>query len=62
MLRFSIIRYWDLIKFPYFPDTTEIGYRGWKKAQRQGDFIDNSKVIYGNKWQPYFGTLILDPT
>jgi hypothetical protein len=41
MLSFSI-SYWDLIKFAYFVDTTERGDRGWKQAQRQGDFTDNS--------------------
>jgi hypothetical protein len=38
MLSFSI-SYRDLIKFPYFADTTERGDRGWKT----GDFMDNSK-------------------
>jgi len=28
---------WDLIKCPYFVDTTERGERGWKRAQRQGE-------------------------
>jgi hypothetical protein len=37
----SSISYWDLIKFPYFVDITESGDRGWKHAQRQGDFMDN---------------------
>jgi hypothetical protein len=36
VLRFSI-PYWDLIKFPYFTDTTKRGVRGWKEAQRQGE-------------------------
>jgi hypothetical protein len=36
MLSFSI-SYWDLIKFPYFVDTTEGGDRGWKQAQREGE-------------------------
>jgi hypothetical protein len=31
------ISYWDLIKCPYFDDTTERAYRGWKQAQRQGE-------------------------
>jgi len=31
------IWYWDLIKFPYFMDTTKRGVRGWKEAQRQGE-------------------------
>ncbi len=39
----SSISYWDLIKFPYFADITKSGDRGWKHAQRQGDFMDNSK-------------------
>ncbi len=41
MLSFSI-SYWELIKFPCFADTTERGDRGWKQAQSQGDFMDNS--------------------
>jgi len=36
VLSFSI-SYWDLIKFPYFTDTTERGVRGWKEAQRRGE-------------------------
>jgi hypothetical protein len=44
MLSFSI-SYWDLIKFPCFPDSTERGHRWWKHAQRQGDFTDNSIII-----------------
>jgi hypothetical protein len=47
--------YWDLLKCPYFADTTERGDRGWKEAQRQGYFTDNSIVTlwlfslkYGN--------------
>ncbi len=35
------ISYWELIKFPYFVETTERGDKGWKQAQRQGDFTDN---------------------
>jgi hypothetical protein len=31
------ISYWDLIKCPYFADSTERGDRGWKEAQRQGE-------------------------
>jgi hypothetical protein len=31
------ISYWDLIKCPYFADTTERVNRGWKEAQRQGE-------------------------
>jgi hypothetical protein len=31
------ISYWDLMKFPYFSDTTKKGFRGWKEAQRQGE-------------------------
>jgi len=45
MLRLSI-SYWDLIKFPYFTDTTKRGVRGWKEAQRQGDFTDISNIKY----------------
>ncbi len=36
VLSFSI-SYWDLIKFPYFTDTTKRAVRGWKEAQRQGE-------------------------
>jgi len=36
VLTFSI-SYWDLIKFPYFTDTSKRGGRGWKEAQRQGE-------------------------
>jgi hypothetical protein len=36
LLSFSI-SYWDLIKFPYFADTTERGDKGWKEAQIQGE-------------------------
>jgi len=31
------VSYWDLIKYPYFTDTTERGDRGWKEPQRQGE-------------------------
>jgi hypothetical protein len=31
------ISYWDLIKLPYFADTTKRGVRGRKEAQRQGE-------------------------
>jgi hypothetical protein len=43
MLSFSI-SYWDVLKFPFFADTTEKGDREWKQAQRQGDFLDNSST------------------
>ncbi len=33
----------DLIKFPYFADTTKRGVRGWKEAQRQGE----DRVTFG---------------
>jgi hypothetical protein len=33
---------WDLIKFHYFANTIERQDRGWKQAQRQGNFMDNS--------------------
>jgi hypothetical protein len=36
VLSFSI-SYWDLMKFPYFTDTTKKGLKGWKEAQRQGE-------------------------
>ncbi len=38
------ISYWDLIKFPYFTDTTKRSVRGWKEVQRQGEFADFSNV------------------
>jgi hypothetical protein len=39
LLSFSI-SYWDLIKFPYFADTTE-----WQdRDEREGDFTDNLKI------------------
>jgi len=45
MLSFSISNP-DLIKFPYFVDTTERGDRGAKGeeigGEREGDFMDNS--------------------
>ncbi len=43
MVSFSI-SYWDLIKFPYFADTTERGDRRWKQAQRQGDVTTHTIV------------------
>ncbi len=48
MLSFSIsysdwsILYWDLIKCLYFTSTPERGDKGWKEAQRQGYFMDDS--------------------
>jgi len=51
VLSFSI-SYWDLIKFPYFTDTTKRGVREWKEAQRQGDFTDMS--IISSKVPPRF--------
>jgi hypothetical protein len=39
MLSFSI-SYWDLIKLPYFADTTERQDRG----EREGDFMNNFKI------------------
>jgi hypothetical protein len=41
MLSFSI-SFLDLIKIPYFADTTETGIWGWKEAQREGDLTDFS--------------------
>ncbi len=46
----------DLIKFPYFADTIERGYREGKEAQRQGDFTDTSNVhslLSGYFWRSY---------
>ncbi len=47
VLSFSI-SYWDLIKFPYFriPPQEGLGPRGWKEAQRQGDFADFSNMLH----------------
>jgi hypothetical protein len=45
ILSCSSVPYWDLIKCLYFADTTERGDRGWKEAQRQGYFMDNSSVL-----------------
>jgi hypothetical protein len=42
---------WDLIKCPYFADTTERGDRGWEEAKRPGEdrvyFLDNSNIFQG---------------
>jgi len=46
MLNFNIL-YPDLIKFYYFADTTERGVWGWKEAQKQGEFVDNSIIWVG---------------
>jgi hypothetical protein len=46
MLSFNIL-YPDLIKFYYFADIIERGVWGWKEAQKQGDFVDNSIVWVG---------------
>jgi hypothetical protein len=47
MLSFSI-SYQDSINFHYFADTIERwgGIGGWKEAQRQGDFMDNSNSFF----------------
>ncbi len=51
------IPFWDLIKFPYFADTTQSGNRGWKQAQglrrgwRQGDFTDVWVNILESFWR-----------
>ncbi len=49
------IKCWDLIKFPYFGDTPERRDMGWKQAQRQSDFPDNSNVL-GCSLLPTFWT------
>jgi hypothetical protein len=41
MLSFNI-SYWDLIKFPYFADTTEREDSGRRRGWRQDDFTNNS--------------------
>jgi len=43
VLSFSI-SYWDLIKFPYFTDSTKRGVRRWKEAQRQGEDRVNLRI------------------
>jgi hypothetical protein len=44
--------YPDLIKFPYFVDLTQRGNKGggWKEAQREGNFKENSNV--SRLWKP----------
>jgi hypothetical protein len=44
------ISYWDLIKYPYFADTTERGDRGWKEAQRQGEDRVNLRITLMNSF------------
>jgi len=39
------LSWWDLIKCPYFADTTERGDWGRHKAQRKGYFPDNSYIL-----------------
>jgi len=34
----------NVLKFPFFANSTERGDREWKQAQRQGDFLDNSST------------------
>ncbi len=33
LTRYLSISYWDLIKFPYFADTTKRGVRGWRRSK-----------------------------
>jgi hypothetical protein len=47
MLSFNISNR-DLIECLYFANTIERGDRGWKEAQRQGYFMDNSIILI--KW------------
>jgi hypothetical protein len=35
---------WDLIKCPYFAETTERGDRGWNQAERQGEDIVTLRI------------------
>jgi len=42
------------MKFSYFTDTTKKGFRGWKEAQRQGDFLDFSNRA--NYFMPHDAT------
>jgi len=51
MVSFSI-SYWDLIKFPYFADTTERGDRRWKQAQSQGD-VTTHTIVREKKFQAF---------
>jgi hypothetical protein len=60
MLSFSI-SYWDLIKFPYFVDTTEIGDRGESRPQREGDFMDNFNISFSSL-DPIFSTYVANQT
>jgi len=48
MLSFNI-SYLDLIKFPYFVDTTKRGDNGWKEAQRQGEDKVTLQIILLNQ-------------
>jgi hypothetical protein len=54
----SILSYWDLIKFPYFKDSTKkIGQGvkgGPKTGWTQGDFMDISIISKIWVWQPQF--------
>jgi hypothetical protein len=50
MLSFSI-SYWDLIKFPYFPDTTERGDRGWNQRVIFRITLSSFKTKWGS-WSP----------
>jgi len=45
MLSFTI-SYPDLIKLPYFANLTQRGDSGWKEAQRQDDFKENSNTYW----------------
>jgi hypothetical protein len=45
MLSFSI-SFWDLIKFPYFADTSKRGDGGQMRPKRQSDFIDNFSLLF----------------
>jgi hypothetical protein len=48
MLSFNI-SYMDLIKFPYFVDTTKKGDNGWKEAQRQGENMVTLQITLINQ-------------
>jgi hypothetical protein len=55
MLIFSI-SFSNLIKFPYFMERT---FRGWKEAQRQGDFTNNF-CIYTYTPPKHLSTRVFD--
>jgi hypothetical protein len=55
----SVKRAWDLVKFPYFGDTTQRGDMGWKQAQIQGENRMTLGVTLLVKILFYFEILVL---